>query len=131
LWQARDPDSNSLWPFLFGKEDTMTMKLLNALVLAGVVSLGTSAFAGGLDSADDGPPSGKGEVVTGTIEGQVKKVQPDAVIVTQEPEGKEVRLQLHESTHKGPVKEGDKVVAFVTPGGTTTSIQPKDSRFYR
>jgi len=29
------------------------------------------------------------------------------------------------------VKEGDTVVAFVTPGGTTTSIQPKDSRFYR
>jgi hypothetical protein len=120
--------------FLFlqgkGKEDTM-MKLLNAVVLAGVVSIGTSAFAGGLDPAKETPPAGKGEVVTGTIEGEVKKVQPDAVIVTQQPEGKEVRLQLHESTHKGPVKEGDKVVAFVTPGGTTTSIQPKDSRFYR
>jgi hypothetical protein len=109
----------------------MMMKLLNALMLAGVVSIGASASAAGLDPANDAPPSGKGEVVTGTIEGEVKKVRPDAVIVTQEPEGKEVRLQLHESTHKGPVKEGDKVVAFVTPGGTTTSIQPKDSRFYR
>ena len=106
-----------------------TMKLLNAAVLAGVVSFSGSAFA--LDLSDEGPIAGKGEVVKGTVEGEVKKIQPDAVIVTQQPEGKEVRLQLHESTHKGPVKEGDMIVAFVTPGGTTTSIQPKDSRFYR
>jgi len=106
-----------------------TMKLLNAALLAGVVSMGGSASA--LDLSDEAPPSGKGEVVKGTVEGEVKKIQPDAVIVKQQPEGKEVRLQLHESTHKGPMKEGDTIVAFVTPGGTTTSIQPKDSRFYR
>ena len=32
-----------------------------------------------------------------------------------------MRLPLSESTHKGEVKEADKVEAFVTPGGTTTS----------
>ena len=85
--------------------------------------------------ADDySPPpaaaSGKSSA-TGTIEGEVKKVQPDAVIVEKEPDGKEVRLQMHESTHKGDIKEGDKVEAFVTPGGTTTSVQPKTGGFNR
>lgn len=106
------------------------MKLVNGLVLTSVLSLGLPAYAAGLPS-EDTASAGKGKIVTGTIEGEVKKVQPDAVIVRKEPEGKEVRLQLHESTHKGPMKEGDKIIAFVTPGGTTTSIQPKDERFYR
>jgi hypothetical protein len=65
----------------------------------------------------------------GTIEGEVKKVEPNVVIIEKESagkdNGKEVRLSLHESTHKGDIKEGDKVEAFVTPGGTTTSVQPK------
>ncbi len=65
----------------------------------------------------------------GTIEGELKKVEPNVVIIEKESDGKdngkEVRLSLHESTHKGDIKEGDKVEAFVTPGGTTTSVQPK------
>ena len=47
----------------------------------------------------------------------MKTVQPDAV------NEKEVRLPLHESAHVGPVKEGDQVVAYMTRGDTTTSIQ--------
>jgi len=49
----------------------------------------------------------------GTVYGEVKIVQPDTVIVKANE--KEVRLRLHESTHIGPVKEGDQVVAYVTP----------------
>jgi hypothetical protein len=85
--------------------------------------------------ADDyAPPSAAGgskSTVTGTIEGEVKKVQPDAVIIERDKDGQEVRLQMHESTHKGDIKEGDKVEAFVTPGGTTTSVQPKTGGFNR
>ena len=80
-------------------------------------------------SLSDSVSEGKEDVMKGTIYGEVKKVQPDAVIVKANQ--KEVRLSLHESTHVGPVKEGDQVVAYVTPGGTTTSIQPLDSRWYR
>ncbi len=46
----------------------------------------------------------------GTVYGEVKIVQPDAVIVKAYE--KEVRLRLHESTRVGPVKEGDQVVAI-------------------
>jgi len=94
------------------------------LVLSATVALG--------DEYSPPPPAAGGKSTeTGTIEGEVKKVQPDAVILEKEPEGKEVRLQMHESTHKGDIKEGDKVEAFVTPGGTTTSVQPKKEGFNR
>lgn len=56
------------------------MKLVNGLVLTSVLSLGLPAYAAGLPS-EDKEPAGKGKIVTGTIEGEVKKVQPDAVIV--------------------------------------------------
>jgi hypothetical protein len=82
-------------------------------------------YGGEKDSAGPKAP------VTGTIEGEVKKVDPNAVIIEKEKDGQEVRLPLHESTHKGPIKEGDKVEAFVTPGGTTTSVQPRTEGFNR
>ena len=93
-------------------------------------------WATNVSAADDytapgEPAMGKSSSATGTIEGEVKKMQPDAVIVEREKDGQEVRLQLHESTHKGEIKEGDKVEAFVTPGGTTTSVQPKTEGFNR
>ena len=67
----------------------------------------------------------------GTIEGEVKAVQPNAVIIERDKDGAEIRLPLNESTHKGPVKEGDKIEAFVTPGGTTTSVQPREGGLNR
>jgi hypothetical protein len=52
----------------------------------------------------------KQDIMRGTVYGEVKIVQPDAVIVKAYE--KEVRLRLHESTRVGPVKEGDQVVAI-------------------
>lgn len=102
--------------------------------LALALAVGTAGYA-----ADPSSGSSSGEqaqVMKGTIKGEVKKVQPDAVIVKvdtdkDKAEKQEVRLPLNQSTHMGPVREGDLVIAFVTPGGTTTSIQPLDSRWYR
>ena len=105
---------------------------IGTLALA-LALVGTSGFA----AAPSEPASGdQAQLMKGTIQGEVKKVQPDAVIVQVEADNdkadkQEVRLPLHQSTHMGPVKEGDQVTAYVTPGGTTTSIQPSDSRWYR
>jgi hypothetical protein len=79
-------------------------------------------------------PNEQAQVMKGTIRGEVKKVQPDAVIVEVDAgkaDKKAVRLPLNQSTHMGSIGQGDQVVAFVTPGGTTTSIQPLDSSWYR
>ena len=106
---------------------------MKGLTIAATV-LGLTLFSGAWSRAADmggagsAKPENKG-TDKGTIEGEVKKVEPNVVIIEKESQGKddgkEVRLPLHESTHKGDIKEGDKVEAFVTPGGTTTSVQPK------
>ena len=101
------------------------MNRLQALVVGVVFSMAGVCSAAGPPLDNQSSATGKSEGVTGTIEGEVKKIQPDSVIVEKEPEGRDVRLQLHGSTHQGPIKEGDKVEAFVTPGGTTTSVQPR------
>ena len=102
----------------------------HALLALSLLLSGTAYAAdpGGSGTAKPGGPGGTME--TGTIEGEVKKIDPNVVIIEKESpgkaeDGKEVRLPLNESTHKGPLKEGDKVEAFVTPGGTTTSVQPR------
>jgi Cu/Ag efflux protein CusF len=92
-----------------------------AMGFASLLIVGSIAY--GADPAAS--PSAKGPAETGTIEGEVKKVDPNVVILEKEKDGKEVRLPLNDSTHKGEIKEGDKVEAFVTPGGTTTSVQPR------
>ena len=100
--------------------------------LALTLCLGTAGYAA--TSSPETAPKEQGQMMKGTIQGEVKKVQPDAVIVeveTGNADKKEVRLPLNQSTHMGPIGQGDEVVAFVTPGGTTTSIQPLDSRWYR
>ena len=95
---------------------------------------GTLAYAAG-PGTDAAKPGGGSPPVSGTIEGEVKKVDPSVVIIEKEAggqdTGQEVRLPLNESTHKGDIKQGDKVEAFVTPGGTTTSVQPKKEGFNR
>jgi hypothetical protein len=108
-----------------------TMRSRRHALLALSLLLSGTAYAadpGGSGAAKPGGPGGTME--TGTIEGEVKKIDPNVVIIEKESpgkeeDGKEVRLPLNESTHKGPLKEGDKVEAFVTPGGTTTSVQPR------
>lgn len=113
----------------------MTAKKTKIGTLALALALvGTTGFAAA--PSQESGSSDQAQVMKGTIQGEVKKVQPDAVIVQVEADkGKadkqEVRLPLHQSTHMGAVGEGDQVIAFVTPGGTTTSIQPLDSRWYR
>jgi hypothetical protein len=91
--------------------------------------VGPAAYAADPSGTGSAVPGGKGSTESGTIEGEVKKVDPNVVIIEKESsgkdDGKEVRLPLNESTHKGEVKERDKVEAFVTPGGTTTSVQPR------
>lgn len=109
------------------------MKQIQASIwLAGLavfLLFGATAYAEPTSAGTAAPSGGKGATESGTIEGEVKKVEPNVVIIEKETggkdDGKEVRLPLHESTHKGPIQEGDKVEAFVTPGGTTTSVQPK------
>ena len=105
---------------------------VGTLAVALVLASGMAIHAA--DPSTDAGQGQQAELMKGTIQGEVKKVQPDAVIVEVEAdktEKKEVRLPLNQATHMGPVDEGDQVVAFVTPGGTTTSIQPLDSRWYR
>jgi hypothetical protein len=106
-----------------------SMKIGTA-TLALALGLGTLGYAG-----TPSEPSASEQIqMKGTIQGEVKTVQPDVVIVevdADKGDKKEVRLPLNQSTHMGPVGQGDHVVAFVTPGGTTTSIQPLDSRWYR
>jgi hypothetical protein len=108
-----------------------SMKAATA-VLALTLCIGTLGYAAA--PSPEATPNEQGQMMKGTIQGEVKKVQPDAVIVevdADKADKKEVRLPLNQSTHMGPIGQGDQVVAFVTPGGTTTSIQPLDSRWYR
>ena len=108
------------------------MKLVMSLsLMAAALWVGAPAFAADPAGTGSAMPGGKNTTVTGTIEGEVKKVQPDAVIIEKEKDGEEVRLQLNESTHKGDIKQGDKVEAFVTPGGNTTSVQPREGGLNR
>jgi Cu/Ag efflux protein CusF len=115
--------------------DMIAMKTkVGTLGLALALIVGTAGYAA--DPSSDSASGAQPQVMKGTIKGEVKKVQPDAVIVTvdadkDKAEKQEVRLPLNQSTHMGAVGEGDQVIAFVTPGGTTTSIQPLDSRWYR
>jgi hypothetical protein len=105
---------------------------VGTLALAVALAIGTTGYAA--DPSSDSASGAQAQMVKGTITGEVKKVQPDAVIVAVDAdkgEKQDVRLPLNQATHMGPVGEGDQVVAFVTPGGTTTSIQPLDSRWYR
>jgi hypothetical protein len=100
-------------------------------VLAFTLCVGTLGYAAA--PSPEATPTEQAQLMKGTIQGEVKKVQPDAVIVeidADKADKKEVRLPLNQSTHLGPIGQGDQVVAFVTPGGTTTSIQPLDSRWY-
>jgi hypothetical protein len=105
---------------------------VGTLALAVALAIGTTGYAA--DPSSDSTSGAQAQMVKGTITGEVKKVQPDAVIVAVDAdkgEKQDVRLPLNQATHMGPVGKGDQVVAFVTPGGTTTSIQPLDSRWYR
>lgn len=107
---------------------------IGTLGLGLALAVATAGYAA--DPASDSASGAQAQLMKGTITGEVKKVQPDAVIVEadadkNQAEKQEVRLPLNQSTHMGPVGAGDQVVAFVTPGGTTTSIQPLDSRWYR
>ena len=94
-----------------------------------VLTAGPVAYAADPAGTGSAIPGEKSATDSGTIEGEVKNVERNAVTIEKESTGKdggkEVRLPLSESAHKGEVKEGDKVEAFVTPGGTTTSVQPR------
>ena len=105
---------------------------VGTLAVAVALAIGTTGYAA--DPSSDSTSGAQAQTMKGTIKGEVKKVQPDAVIVAidaDKGEKQDVRLPLNQATHMGPVRQGDQVVAFVTPGGTTTSIQPLDSRWYR
>lgn len=70
-------------------------------------------------------PAEKALTYTGTIEGTVKKIEPDAVVIERERDGQDIRLPVYESTKVRTFQEDDHVEAFVTPEGMTTSIQPR------
>lgn len=112
---------------------TLMKTQVGTWAFAVALAIGTTGYAAD-PSSSDSTSGAQAQMVKGTITGEVKKVQPDAVIVAVDAdkgEKQDVRLPLNQATHMGPVRQGDQVVAFVTPGGTTTSIQPLDSRWYR
>jgi hypothetical protein len=68
----------------------------------------------------------------GMLEGEVLQVEPDSIIMKKETDGHEVRLRMADFTQRGgEFKPGDKIEAFVTPEGTTTSVQPRVGGFNR
>jgi hypothetical protein len=111
------------------------MNRMKVGTVAVAMALGIGATSGyAAAPSTEAVPNEQAQVMKGTIRGEVKKVQPDAVIVEVDAgkaDKKTVRLPLNQSTHMGSIGQGDQVVAFVTPGGTTTSIQPLDSSWYR
>ena len=112
----------------YNERRSYSLTLIQGLAAIAMLMFGSTTYAADPTGAG-AAKSGSGATENGTIEGEVKKVDPSVVIIEKETSGKdsgkEVRLPLNESTHKGDIKEGDKVEAFVTPGGTTTSVQPK------
>ena len=69
---------------------------------------------------------------TGIMEGEVLHADPGSIVMKKEDDGREVRLRLTEVTQRGgDFRTGDKIEAFVTPEGTTTSVQPRSGGFNR
>lgn len=69
---------------------------------------------------------------TGILEGEVLQVEPGSIVMKKDSDGQEVRLRMAEFTQRGgEFKNGDKIEAFVTPEGTTTSVQPRMGGFNR
>ena len=69
---------------------------------------------------------------TGILEGEVLRADPGVIVMRKDDDGREVRLRITEVTQRGgDFKAGDKVEAFVTPGGNTTSVQPRQGGFNR
>ncbi|HEV8540500.1 MAG TPA: hypothetical protein VGQ60_05000 [Nitrospiraceae bacterium] len=69
---------------------------------------------------------------TGILEGEVLRADPGLILMKKDSDGMEVRLRITDVTQKGAdFKAGDKIEAFVTPEGTTTSVQPRQGGFNR
>jgi hypothetical protein len=69
---------------------------------------------------------------TGILEGEVLHADSGSIVMKKEEDGREVRLRLTDVTQRGgEFHSGDKIEAFVTPEGTTTSVQPKTGGFNR
>jgi hypothetical protein len=69
---------------------------------------------------------------TGMLEGEVVRADPGLILMKKDSDGMEVRLRIMDFTQKGAdFKTGDRIEAFVTPEGTTTSIQPRQGGFNR
>jgi hypothetical protein len=95
------------------------MRYAPILAFMALLSLGT------LSQAAD--PRG-----TGILEGEVLRADPGTIIMKKDSDGMEVRLRITDVTQKGAdFKAGDKIEAFVTPEGTTTSVQPRQGGFNR
>jgi hypothetical protein len=68
----------------------------------------------------------------GILEGEVLQANSGSIVMKKEDDGREVRLRLSEVTQRGgEFHTGDKIEAFVTPEGTTTSVQPRRGGFNR
>lgn len=62
---------------------------------------------------------------TGTIEGDVLKIDANSIVVKSHKDGSEVSLPVGRQTNMGgQFKPGDKVEIMVTPQGVVTSVQP-------
>ena len=99
------------------------MKSFMILALAGTVTLGMSAAT----FAED--PAGRVDtkiVTQSEIKGEVLKVDGDSFVVKDERSKKEVKFTIEKdvkATLDRPLKQGDRIEAFLTPEGYAKTIR--------
>jgi len=98
----------------------MKPTIVLALTCAGILSVSTAVFAEGMGRADtDIIPQGE-------IKGEVLKVDGDNYVVKDERSKKEVKFTIEKDVKASlerPLKQGDRVEAFLTPEGYAKSVR--------
>jgi len=99
------------------------MKSFMILALAGTVTLGMSAAT----FAED--PAGRADtkiISQSEIKGEVLKVDGDNYVVKDERSKKEVKFTIEKDVRAGlerPLKQGDRIEAFLTPEGYAKTVR--------
>ena len=99
------------------------MKSFMMLALAGTVTLGMSAAT----FAED--PAGRADtkiISQSEIKGEVLKVDGDNYVVKDERSKKEVKFTIEKDVRAGlerPLKQGDRIEAFLTPEGYAKTVR--------
>lgn len=92
----------------------MLRELWMSLTLALTLIAAMPAFSAETDRTPD---------EKGTMEGKVLQINPETIVL-RDKEGKEVALHLGQPADVDPaIKPGDRVEAYVSPQGITTSVK--------